>query len=154
MKIYHFARSHHLPITQDVAWAFFSNPANLLQLTPPWANMADESPEHPKTIYPGMIQILRIGLFGLFACRWVAEITHMDAPHSFVDEQKIGPFAFWHHRHAIKPVVDGVEIQDTVHYALPVGVFGSIAHDFFVRKQLEALFNYRARMLDEFFGEK
>jgi ligand-binding SRPBCC domain-containing protein len=152
MKIYHLTREQHLPITQDVAWAFFSNPANLLQLTPPWAHMADESPERSKAIYPGLIQILQVKLFGLIPCRWIAEITHVDAPHSFVDEQKLGPFAFWHHRHTIIPDEDGVEIRDTVHYALPVGPFGTAAHRFFVRKQVEAIFDYRAAMLEEFFS--
>jgi ligand-binding SRPBCC domain-containing protein len=154
MKIYHMVRSQQLPIAQDVAWAFFSNPANLLELTPPWANMVDESPERAKTIFPGLIHILRVKLLGWLSCRWVSEITYVDAPHLFVDEQKMGPFKFWHHRHFIRPVDNGVEVQDSVYYALPVGIFGMAAHRFFVQKQLNALFDYRARMLQEFFGEQ
>jgi ligand-binding SRPBCC domain-containing protein len=115
--------------------------------------MADESPERHKTIFPGMLQILRIGLFRLVPCRWIAEITHVQAPDYFVDEQKVGPFAFWQHRHSIQPVTDGVHIEDSVHYALPMGLLGTLAHHFFVKNRLESLFDYRARMLDEFFGE-
>lgn len=153
MKIYHLQRSQQLPITQDIAWAFFSNPANLTQLTPSWAHMTDISPERSHSIYTGMVQVLEIKLLGFIPCQWVSVITHIDAPHSFVDEQKIGPFVLWHHRHLIVPIQEGVEVRDTVHYALPVGVFGTAAHRFFVRKQLHALFDYRARMLTEFFGE-
>lgn len=153
MKIYHLSRSQSLPISQDIAWAFFSNPANLLQLTPPWMPMRDESAEHPKTVYPGLIQVYGVKLLGLFPARWVAEITHLDAPHRFVDEQKSGPFAFWHHTHQLIPDKNGVTVQDTVYYAIPFGIFGQIAHAVFVKRQLEAPFKYRAKMLTEFFGE-
>lgn len=152
MKIYHFARSHKMPITQDVAWAFFSNPANLLQLTPPWARMADESLEKPKTVFAGLIQIYKMKILGVIPSCWVAEITHLDAPNSFIDEQKSGPFAFWHHRHSLKPIPNGVEVSDSIHYAMPFGPFGAIAHQLFVRRQLTEIFNYRTQMLEEFFG--
>ncbi len=154
MKIYHLERRQKLPITQDVAWAFFSNPANLAQLTPPDAAMEDESFERPKRIYAGMIQIFRVKLLGgLLSSRWVAEITHVEAPNAFVDEQKIGPFAFWHHRHSIIAVPGGVEIVDSAHYAMPGWVFGGLIHWLMVKKQLERLFQYRQKMLVEFFGE-
>lgn len=153
MKIYYLERKQMLPITQDVAWAFFSNPANLAQLTPSDAGMRDESFVCPKRIHAGMIQIFTIKLLGLFPSRWVAEITNVDAPNAFVDQQKHGPFAFWHHRHSIIPVPGGVEILDSVHYAMPFGLLGGLVHWLFVQRQLERLFNYREKMLEEFFGE-
>lgn len=154
MKIYHLSRKLRLPITQDVAWAFFSNPASLTQLTPPTSRMVDESIEQPRKIFAGMLQVFRVSpVWWMPSVRWVAEITHVDAPHFFVDEQKVGPFAFWHHRHSVTPVETGVEVGDTVHYAMPFGFLGEWAHALFVRQQLESLFDYRAKMLEEFFGE-
>lgn len=154
MKVYHLSRKLRLPITQDVAWAFFSNPATLSQLTPPDSKMVDESVELPKKIHAGMLQVFRVSpMKWLPAVRWAAEITHVDAPNYFVDEQKIGPFAFWHHRHSVTPVASGVEIGDLVHYAMPFGILGEWVHALFVRKQLERLFDYRQQMLEEFFGE-
>lgn len=152
MKIYHLVRSQKLPITQDVAWAFFSNPANLLELTPDWAKMTDESPEKFKSIFTGMVQVLGIQLPLGIPGTWVAVITHVDAPNYFIDEQKAGPFQFWHHRHQIIPINGGVEVRDTLHYAIPFGIFGHIAHNLFVRNQLQELFDYRSQMLEEFFG--
>ncbi len=151
MKVYHFKRSQELPITQDVAWAFFANPANLMQLSPPWAHLKDESWEHPKSIYPGLVQVYRLKLLGWIPCRWITNITHVDAPSSFVDEQKSGPFGFWQHRHEIVPAESGVAIVDTVHYSLPPMPFPALVH-WVIRKQLDALFDYRADMLDEFFS--
>lgn len=152
MKIYHLVRSQKLPITQDVAWAFFANPANLQQLTPDWAKMTDDSPEKFKSIFTGMIQTLSIKMPLGLPGRWIAAITHVDAPHYFIDEQKIGPFKFWHHRHQITPIENGVEVRDTIYYALPFGIFGNMAHSLFVRNQLHELFDYRAHVLEDFFG--
>ena len=44
MHIYHLVRSQLLPITQDVAWAFFANPANL----GPEIDLARIEPENSK----------------------------------------------------------------------------------------------------------
>lgn len=153
MKIFSLTQTQYLPISQDVAWAFFSNPTNLLQLMPRWMPMQDESVEHPKSCYAGLIQVYRVKLLGLFSTRWVAEITHVDAPHRFVDEQKKGPFAFWHHTHHIVPSKEGVIIRDVVYYAVPFGILGRLAHLLFVKRQVLALFRYREQMLREFFGE-
>jgi ligand-binding SRPBCC domain-containing protein len=153
MKIYHLSQKQKLPITHDVAWAFFSNPINLVQLTPPEIKMIDETFEPARRIYAGMIQIFKVRLLGVIPYRWVAEITHLEAPYAFVDEQKVGPFAFWHHRHCLVPIEGGVEVMDSVHYAMPFGFIGSLIHHFVVQKQLQAMFHYRAKMLAEFFGE-
>jgi ligand-binding SRPBCC domain-containing protein len=153
MHVYYLSRTQYLPISQDVAWAFFSNPANLLQLSPSWMKMRDETVQPAKSIYPGMVQILHISQNGLPSSRWVSEITHIDAPNSFIDEQKQGTFAYWHHRHNLEPTAHGVMIHDAVYYAMPFGLLGRLIHFLVVRRRLEALFNYRADMLTEFFGE-
>ena len=37
----------------------------------------------------------------------------------------------------------GVEVEDVVHYALPFGWLGRLAHWLFVRRQLDAIFAHR-----------
>jgi ligand-binding SRPBCC domain-containing protein len=151
MKVYQFTHSQILPISQDIAWAFFSNPANLQQLTPPWMPMENISASTPKTCYPGLIQLYKIKLFRLIPSHWLSEITHVDAPHRFVDEQKAGPFTLWHHTHHLFPTASGsTRIQDTIYYALPLGPFAPILNRF-IRPQLTALFSYRSRQLSDFF---
>lgn len=151
MKIHCLIRSQFLPIAPDVAWAFFSNPANLALLTPDWVNYRDESYEQAKQVYPGMVLVHRIQPYGLIPTRWVSVITHAQEPGYFIDEQKTGPFSFWQHKHAVQPVENGVEIRDVIHYALPFGFLGNLGA-FFVRLQIERLFDYRERMLNDFFG--
>jgi len=82
---------------------------------------------------------------------WVTEITHVAEPSYFVDEQRFGPYKFWHHKHFIKEVAGGVELIDIVHYALPFGLLGRIAHSLFVRRKLEQIFAYRTEKVKEIF---
>ena len=71
----------------------------------------------------------------------------------FVDEQRFGPYALWHHKHFIKPLEKGVEMLDIVDYKLPFGILGRIAHPILVKKQLEKIFNFREQKLTELFGK-
>ncbi|MEB3287883.1 MAG: SRPBCC family protein [Vampirovibrionales bacterium] len=159
MTTYRLHRTQRLPITQDVAWAFFSNPHNLEEITPPWLRFEITS-AMPKLMYPGMIATYDLKFYNLIPLSWVTEITHVIAPHYFVDEQRFGPYQFWHHQHHFEPIIDpdsgneiGVEMTDTVHYRLPFGIFGAIAHGLMVEHQLRDIFDYRVKMLTEFFGE-
>ena len=77
---------------------------------------------------PGMIISYRIHPIFRLRLSWVTEITHVQEPHSFVDEQRFGPYKFWHHQHRFREVPGGVEIRDIVNYALPFGPLGRIAH--------------------------
>ncbi len=83
---------------------------------------------------------------------WVTEITHIAEPDLFVDEQRFGPYAFWHHKHFFKKIDGGVEVLDVVHYALPLGMLGRLVNKLLVRDELEKIFNYRRRVLEDLFG--
>jgi len=103
-------------------------------------------------MYPGQVitytvkPLLGIPLF------WMTEITHVQEGKYFVDEQRFGPYALWHHQHHFKEVDGGVEMIDIVHYKLPLGPLGSLANFLFVRKQLKGIFDYRLRFLETHFG--
>lgn len=152
MKVYCLIRTQTLPIPVDVAWAFFANPASVGQITPDWVRLRDESYELSRAIYPGLLKVYQLQPFGLLKFRWVSEITHVEPMAYFVESQKLGPFAFWQHKHFIEPVSNGVEVREVVHYALPGGLGGALAA-LLVRSQLERLWDYREQMLEEFFGE-
>ena len=40
---------------------------------------------------------------------------------------------------------------DEVNYAIPFGVFGQIAHYFYVKKELEYIFRYRNEIINQLF---
>ena len=84
--------------------------------------------------------------------RWTSRITAYDPPHFFVDEQVKGPYALWRHRHTFTPQEHGVMARDEVTYSLPFGFLGRLAHAVYVRWALNAIFNYREKMIRELLG--
>ncbi len=133
------------------AWEFFSNASNLRLITPPQLNMSITS-KVPELIYPGLIITYNVHPILGIPLEWVTEITHVNEPYGFIDEQRAGPYRMWHHEHKFYEVEDGVIVEDLVSYLMPFGPFGKIAHELFVRKQLHSIFSYRTKILSEKFG--
>ncbi len=102
-------------------------------------------------VYPGMIITYKVKPLLGIPMAWLTEITHVDDKKYFVDEQKIGPYAFWQHQHFIKQVDGGVLMTDIVTYKPPLGILGSLANWLFIRKQLNGIFNYREKVLNTLF---
>lgn len=98
-------------------------------------------------------QIIRYSIYGLagIPMNWVTEITHVQEPYYFVDEQRFGPYALWHHQHHFKAVAGGVEMTDEVNYAIPFGPIGRLAHRLFVEHELNRIFDYRFSKLKTYF---
>lgn len=149
--IHRLERKQRLPISLAEAWAFFSSPLNLPDITPPWLAFSLTT-EKAEEMYPGMMITYCLKPFlGVPVC-WVSEITHV-APCFFVDEQRIGPYRLWHHQHIFKEKPGGVEMTDIVHYALKWGILGDLAHYLIVRKKLDRIFDYRHDRLAEIFPD-
>jgi len=142
-----------LPIRIREAWDFFSDSRNLSQITPDYLDFRFVG-EAPERMYEGMIITYRIRPVLGIPITWVTEITHVQEPTHFVDEQRFGPYRFWHHKHLFKTTEDGVEMEDIVDYAMPLGLLGSIPHALLIRERLEGIFDYREKVLKERFGER
>lgn len=146
MKLHTLEQEQTLPITLDEAWDFFSSPANLDAITPDDLGFHITSQLTGK-MFDGQIITYRVRIAPLLHVTWVTEIKCVEDGRAFVDEQRFGPYKFWHHRHEFEAVPGGVLMRDKVHYALPFGPFGAIAHALFVRRKLEWIFNYRRQLL-------
>lgn len=103
-------------------------------------------------MYPGKIIEYYVRPVGGIRMHWVTEITHMVVNEYFVDEQRLGPYAFWHHSHFLREVEGGVEMTDIVHYKAPMGFIGDIANNLLIRKKLKSIFDYRYKKIDEIFN--
>ncbi len=105
-----------------------------------------------RKMYPGqVIQYIVTPLFGI-KMRWVTEITHVEEGSYFVDEQRFGPYALWHHKHFFRAVDGGTEMEDIVDYGLPLGFLGRWMHPIIVKGKLEEIFDFRRRRMLELFG--
>ena len=153
MKLYRLERSQHLPITIETAWDFFSNPHNLQQITPAWLDLKISN-AIPEKMHAGMIIRYHVKPLFQIPTTWISEITHALEPVFFVDEMRLGPYRFWHHQHRFIEQTGGIEMQDTVHYALKFGWLGQILHNMLIRSKLNDIFDYRQSALEAIFGSR
>lgn len=142
-----------IPVSLDEAWNYFSNPANLQSITPKKMGFRVISKHHGDMMYPGQIIEYKVSpIFGI-PLYWMTEITHVDPKKYFVDEQRYGPYSMWHHQHHFRAIDGGTEMTDIVHYKIPYWIAGKIAHSLFVKKQLDQIFQYRYKAVEELFGQ-
>ena len=152
MKIYRLHKTQNIPITMNQAWEFLSSPANLKTITPDYMGFHILSCAD-RPMFPGqIIQYIVYPVMGI-KTKWVTEITHVKDKEYFVDEQRFGPYALWHHKHFIKPIDGGVEMEDIIDYKIPFGILGQMVHPFLVKPKLEEIFEYRQKKLVELFGK-
>jgi ligand-binding SRPBCC domain-containing protein len=133
-------------------WDFISSPHNLKVITPEYMGFEVASKSLPEKMYPGMIISYTVKPLLGIRMIWVTEITHIEEMKYFVDEQRIGPYAMWHHQHFIEPSGEGVLMTDIVTYSPPLGFIGGFMNSLFIRKQLDAIFNYRSTILQKHFA--
>lgn len=153
MKIYRLYKEQRLPLTIDEAWAFFSNPKNLTRITPPEMNFVIKN-NPAENIYQGMIITYKVRPLFNLSVNWMTEIIAADKPSYFIDEQRYGPYKFWHHQHHFLEVPGGVLMKDEIHYSLPFGAIGRLMHYLFVKKRVEEIFRYRQGVLAKMFPPK
>ena len=153
-KVYTIHTEQFIPISLTEAWDFFSSPANLAKITPAKMGFNIISKFHGEKMYPGQIieytvkPILNIPLY------WMTEITHVQEGAYFVDEQRFGPYTMWHHQHHFEEVEGGVLMTDLIHYKAPLGFLGDVAVALFIKKQLEGIFVFRKKKVEELFPGK
>lgn len=152
MKIYTLHTKQNLPISKEKAWEFLSSPKNLKAITPEYMSFDILSGADRPMFAGQIIQYIVTPVLGI-KTKWVTEITHVVDGEYFVDEQRFGPYALWHHKHFIKEIPGGVEMEDIVDYKVPMGILGQLVHPILVKPKLNEIFEYRRKKLIELFGE-
>jgi ligand-binding SRPBCC domain-containing protein len=151
MKLYQLKAKQGLPISREEAWKFLSDPKNLKTITPDHMGFHILSGAD-RPMFQGQIIQYVVKPFAGYATKWVTEITHVKEGAYFVDEQRFGPYALWHHKHFLYDTEGGVEMEDIIDYKIPFGVLGQLAQPILVKKQLQRIFKYRESKLEELFG--
>ncbi|WP_299126310.1 SRPBCC family protein [uncultured Winogradskyella sp.] len=152
MKIYTLHKKQNLPISVEEAWEFLSSPKNLKTITPDYMGFSILSGADRPMFSGQIIQYIVTPVLGI-KTKWVTEITHVKDKEYFVDEQRFGPYALWHHKHFIKAIDGGVEMEDIIDYKVPMGILGQLVHPILVKPKLEEIFSYRTKKLEELFGK-
>ncbi|MFM1878942.1 MAG: hypothetical protein RLZZ241_1808 [Bacteroidota bacterium] len=151
MPLYRIISEQHLTTTLENAWEFLSDPENLSKITPDAMKFEIKGGAETR-MFPGQIIRYHVSPFPGIRVPWITEITHVKEHQYFVDEQRFGPYKFWHHKHFITPTDQGVLMQDIVDYMLPGGPLGQLMHFLLVKMKLKGIFEFREKALDQMFG--
>lgn len=142
-----------IPRPLDEVWHFFSRPENLDAITPEdmsFQILTKLDPQQP--MYQGMIIQYKVSPFPGVKMDWTTEITHVRDRVYFIDEQRFGPYALWHHQHHFAEVDNGVQMKDILHYKVPYGFIGTIADRLFVESRINQIFTYREKAIRKIFN--
>jgi len=149
--IYKLERKLEIPISLEKCWDFFSDPSNLKKITPDHMDFKIVHRSGDR-MYAGQIISYKVKPVLKIPLSWTTEITHVEEPMYFVDEQRFGPYSFWHHQHHFEETKNGVLMTDIVHYKLPLGILGRMMNTIMVKKQLNDIFDYRTKAVEKEFG--
>jgi ligand-binding SRPBCC domain-containing protein len=139
------SRELRVAASLDEVFAFFADPRNLEQLTPPWLRFEVLTPS-PITMRVGTRIDYRLRIHGL-PVRWQSEISAWEPPYRFVDEQRRGPYKRWHHEHIFESIEGGTAIHDVVDYRGPGWFLEPLVNRLFIRRDVERIFAYRHQEL-------
>lgn len=147
----HFETKVWIPRAIDEVFDFFENAENLQIITPDWLDF--------KILTPLPIQMQRgaridytLRLYGV-RMRWRTLITDWRPPHLFVDTQISGPYRIWIHTHRFEEQDGGTWMRDEVQYLPPGGVLAHILDRLFVRRRVQAIFEYRRSRITSLFQD-
>jgi uncharacterized protein len=141
-------REQLVPVSLDDVFEFFAQARNLESITPPSLRFALRSPTgatHASTRIT-----YRLHLHGV-PFGWETLIARWQPPNFFTDVQLRGPYALWEHRHSFESRGATTVMRDRVEYVLPFHPFSALVRRF-VRRDVEAIFDFRARSIRERFG--
>ena len=148
--IYTLTSEQILPISLEKAWEFFTVPSNLHKITPKEMDFRITN-NPPNKTYKGQIITYKIGILPIIKSNWITEITHLEDQQFFVDEQRFGPYAMWHHEHHFEELLDGkVLMIDIVNFKLPMGMLGDLFAGSLVKNKVKFIFERRYEILEKF----
>ena len=151
-KVYSLQKIQFIPEKIEKVWDFFSSPKNLKDITPPHLGFNILSDNEDKMYAGQIVEYIVKPLLGI-PLYWMTEITHVEPMKYFIDEQRFGPYSFWHHQHHFKEVHNGIEMTDIVHYKIPFWFLGDVANSLIVKNQLKKIFDFRKEVTDKTFGK-
>jgi ligand-binding SRPBCC domain-containing protein len=134
-------------------FAFFSKAENLNELTPPELHFKILTPL-PIHMQAGINIDYKIKLSGI-PFHWKTLISTWEPPYRFVDEQIKGQYVRWHHTHIFKAIDENTtEMTDRVEYLSPGWILEPLITQLFVKRKVEAIFEYREQKLQQIFAHK
>jgi ligand-binding SRPBCC domain-containing protein len=146
-----FSCTQLIPRPLSEVFSFFSSEKNLEKITPPWLRFKVLRKSTPE-MEPGTLIDYHLKISGM-PVQWRTRILVWEPESHFVDIQLKGPYKKWHHTHRFDSSAKGTWMSDKVVYQLPFGRLGDLLMGRKVRRQIEEIFGYRRKMIEEIFGK-
>jgi ligand-binding SRPBCC domain-containing protein len=142
----HVHRAAVVHASLEDTFAFFSDAANLQQLTPPWLRFTICTPL-PITMREGTEIEYRIRVRGI-PIPWRTRVDVWEPGVRFVDRQIFGPYVWWRHEHLFQRVPAGTFVLDLVDFLPRAGWVSRRL----VERDVARIFDYRADALQRVFA--
>ena len=152
MAFFQLKTEQQIPAALSEVWDFISSPVNLKDITPPYLGFLVTGMTGGEKMYAGMIITYVVKPVLGIPLQWMTEITHVREGEYFIDEQRIGPYRFWHHQHMLKEIDGGVLMTDIVTYAPPLGIIGAVSNRLFIKSKLSDIFAFRKSAVEKRYG--
>lgn len=104
----------------------------------------------------GSTTTLAIPFIGPLKVTWVSRHHNYrdeETFKQFMDTQVKGPFNHWVHAHKVLKNGDQCILEDEIEYELPLGFVGDLFGHWLVKRKLDAMFDYRHRVMQQVFSE-
>ena len=148
MTVHLLTRQQELQGTPAEVFPFFADATNLEALTPPLLEF-EVTTARPIAMHAGTLIEYRLKVHRI-PVRWRTLIEEWQPSERFVDRQLKGPYKLWHHTHTFEPLPgERTLMHDVVRYSVGYGPIGDVAKRLFVGRDVEAIFDYRAEVIDE-----
>jgi len=152
MGIRNLHREQWVPRPLADVFSFFCEARNLDCITPLWLHFSVLR-QTGHELRAGTLIHYKLTWHGI-PIVWTSRIEEWEPPFRFVDVQVKGPYCLWHHTHSFEALDGGTLISDSVRYAVPFGILGNLCAGWRVRRDVERIFDYRARAITAIFSKK
>lgn len=128
---------------------FFKDAKNLEKITPEYLNFKILG-MNTDNIQAGSLIDYKLQIHGI-PMKWKTKISEYEDGKYFVDEQLKGPYSKWVHEHAFYTHKSGTLISDKVVYKVPLGAIGNLIAGWFIKKDVNKIFNFRNKIINNIF---
>jgi ligand-binding SRPBCC domain-containing protein len=151
--VYELKTSQLIQAPLHEVWDFFSKPENLEKITPEKMSFTVDS-DVSNEMKEGDIISYKIKIFPFIKSNWVTEIKSVSTLQFFIDEQRVGPYKVWHHRHTFTTTDKGTLMTDEIHFNPPFKLFSNLLVKYSIQPRLVEIFNYRMNIINQIFNSK
>ena len=144
-----FMTEHWIPLPIDKIFSFFKEPKNIEKITPGYLHFKVLN-QSPGEVREGTKINYWLRLHGI-PIWWQSKITGWEPNCKFSDTQTHGPYSHWYHTHEFYEKDGGTVIRDSVKYRLPFGIPGDFLAGQWVKKDIENIFHFRKKKIEEIF---